>query len=190
MKVCVVEGCEKKSIGFGYCSKHYTRLKRYGDVNYPGKKGGQRTKKIDFEVIRDCFVLTSHKVNVDGYAEIMINRRAKKIHRHIYEQCFGEIPAGLVIRHKCDNPSCINPEHLEVGTIQDNVADMISRNRQAKGSKKPISKLKEEQVLEIKIMIKQGIPNVSIADKFNVHSSVISNIKHNRLWKHVKEEIK
>lgn len=185
MKTCIVEGCNENHVAFGYCSKHYTRLRRYGDPLFPGLKGGGKPRKIDFKVDNDCFVITSHRLNEWGYAEIMLQGTTKKIHRHVYEQCFGEIPKGLVIRHKCDNPSCINPEHLEIGTHQDNVNDMISRNRQAKGSKKPKSKLTEKDVVEIKYLLLEGKTNRSIAKKYRIDESIISEIKHNKAWKHV-----
>jgi hypothetical protein len=185
LKTCIVGDCDKRAIGFGYCSKHYTRVRRYGDPFFPGLKGGRRSKKIDFKEKNGCFIITSHELNKDGYSEIMIRGRTLKIHRHIYEQCFGEIPRGLVIRHKCDNPSCINPEHLETGTLQENIADMISRNRQAKGSKKPFSKLRECDVIEIKKMLLDGMTNRSIAKKYQVDESIISEIKNNKAWKHV-----
>lgn len=190
MKTCKIDGCIKNVIAFGYCSKHYTRFKRYGDHLFPGLKGGGRPKKINFKVDENgCFILTSHSTNSGGYAEIRIKGRTTKVHRHIYEQCFGEIPNGLVVRHKCDNPSCINPEHLETGTHQENMQDMMLRNRQAKGSKKPASKLNEAQVVAIKKLVKQGFTNVKIASIYKVDGSVISEIKNNKIWKHVKEDI-
>lgn len=188
MKVCIMDDCNKKAIGFGYCSKHYTRLRRYGDPSYKNSRGrGSKARKIDFEVRNGCFEITSHKLDSNGYAETMIRGRTTKIHRHVYEQCFGKIPAGLVIRHKCDNRACINPEHLEVGTHRENIGDMISRNRQAKGSRKPFSKLTEADVIEIKSLLSKGMTNRSIAGIYSIDESVISEIKHKKAWKHVKE---
>lgn len=185
-KTCSVNSCSKKVIALGVCSKHYTRLKRYGDVDFPGLKGGGRPTKIDFKVNkRGCFIITSHKLDEDGYSEIQIRGKTKKIHRHVYEQCFGKIPKGLVIRHKCDEPSCINPEHLETGTHQDNVADMLERDRHAKGSRKSNSILKESDIPIIREMIDQGHTNRFISRKYSIDESVISVIKHRKAWKHV-----
>jgi hypothetical protein len=190
VRTCSIEGCGKKYVGLGYCSKHYTRLKRYGDPLYPGKQGGGfKARKIDFKLDNGCFIITSHKLNADGYAETMIRGVTKKVHRHVYEQCFGKIPDGLVVRHKCDNPSCVNPDHLETGTHKDNVKDMISRNRQAKGSRKHFSKLTESDVLEIRTSLARGLTNREIANKFSIDESIISEIKNRKAWKHVKEEV-
>ncbi|ARK28770.1 HNH endonuclease signature motif containing protein [Halalkalibacter krulwichiae] len=184
-KQCRVDGCYKDVVGLGYCSMHYTRLKRYNDPLFPGLNGGNRPKKIKFKEVEGCFVLTSHKLNSGGYSEIRIRGITKKVHRHVYEQCFGEIPEGLVVRHKCDNPSCVNPEHLEIGTQKDNVRDMMLRNRHVKGSKKSASKLKETDVINIKRLLKKGCTNVYIASLYKVHNSVISEIKHKKIWTHV-----
>ena len=74
-------------------------------------------------------VVGRHK-DKDGYTFVRRRRGTRvRSHRLIYEQCFGEIPKGAVIRHKCDEPSCINPEHLEIGTPKDNTQDMIDRGR-------------------------------------------------------------
>lgn len=57
--------------------------------------------------------------------------RTVAVHRMSYEVFVGEIPHGLLVRHKCDNPTCVNPEHLQLGTQEDNIDDMLRKNRQA-----------------------------------------------------------
>jgi HNH endonuclease len=78
---------------------------------------------------------------------------ASKISYKIYNNPIAE---GLIIRHICDNPLCVNPDYLELGTHQDNVNDRNSRNRQAKGEKVHTCKLTEKQVLEIKRLLAKG----------------------------------
>lgn len=56
-------------------------------------------------------------------------RKMKKAHRLIYEECFGPIPGDLLVLHHCDNPPCVNPEHLHLGTPADNVREMLERGR-------------------------------------------------------------
>lgn len=76
-------------------------------------------KSIVFEKKDGCFIVVSHKPTKNGYASIRRNHVQTKIHRHIYEQCFGEIPEGYQVHHKCNNTLCINPEHLEALSVAD-----------------------------------------------------------------------
>lgn len=65
----------------------------------------------------------------NGYGQFQLNGKPHLAHRIAYELVNGPIPKGLVVRHKCDNPSCIKPEHLELGTQFDNIRDMVKRGR-------------------------------------------------------------
>lgn len=96
-----------------------------------------------------CIRFTGH-LDGEGYGRIMVARVKYMAHRLSYSLNNGPIPDGYVVRHKCDNPSCINPEHLEVGTQADNIADKVSRGRQARGSGAGRAILTEESVREIR----------------------------------------
>lgn len=78
-----------------------------------------------------CHICVSHKPNTGGYIPYRINNKKVLYHRYIYEKHFGEIEKGLQIRHKCDQPSCINIDHLEIGTPIENAQDKVSRGRWA-----------------------------------------------------------
>lgn len=82
-----------------------------------------------------CHNCTSHRLDRDGYPRISYKGKDWLLSRYIYTLLHGDIPNGMVIRHKCDNPTCINPEHLELGTVQDNIRDKMIRRRQPKGYK-------------------------------------------------------
>lgn len=92
-----------------------------------------------------CIRFTGH-LDGEGYGRIMVARVKYMAHRLSYSLNNGPIPDGYVVRHKCDNPSCINPEHLEVGTQADNIADKVSIGRQARGSGVGRAILTEESV--------------------------------------------
>ena len=79
-----------------------------------------------------CIICTSHCKDSDGYTRIKYNGKHERLFRVIYMLKYGAIPKGNVIRHKCDNRACCNIEHLEVGTQQDNVNDMVKRGRSTK----------------------------------------------------------
>jgi len=68
-------------------------------------------------------------INTGGYGTIAIRRKTRTLHRLNYERLVGEIPKGICVLHKCDNPRCCNPEHLFLGTQADNIRDMHEKGR-------------------------------------------------------------
>jgi hypothetical protein len=79
-----------------------------------------------------CWNWTGGKVNF-GYAAFFVNGKPVRGHRFSYELKYGKIPRGFFACHRCDNPSCVNPDHVFLGTQADNIADCISKGRNAKG---------------------------------------------------------
>lgn len=131
-----------------------------------------------------CELVVSHVQKKHGHVEIYRDGKKRLVHRYVYEESFGEIPEGLVVRHKCDNPNCINLEHLELGTHADNVADRVERQRSAKGSQNGRAKLTDDDVKYIRNDETHNI--TQLATMFNVDRKAIRNIKQNKTWKHVK----
>jgi hypothetical protein len=122
----------------------------------------------------------------DGHGYGMVNRGNKTLraHRVSYVAFKGEeIPAGMVVRHTCDNPACINPGHLLLGAQAENVAGRDARGRRdVRGENVGILKLTREQVEEIKA---SDLTGVALAKKFGVSTSAVSLIKNNKSWSHV-----
>jgi hypothetical protein len=81
-----------------------------------------------------CWEWTGRLFDNTGYGQYSINSRPVSAHRHSYQVYKGDIPNGLLVRHTCDNRKCVNPDHLIVGTQQDNMNDMVERNRQSQGN--------------------------------------------------------
>lgn len=119
------------------------------------------------------------------YGLIRIDRKPIKAHRFSYELHLGKIPKGLFVCHKCDNPSCVNPDHLFIGTNKDNVDDMVSKMRQTYGGKNPMAKLTEDDVITMRFLKKQNWALPKIASKFNIALSTASQIVNNKRWKHI-----
>lgn len=114
--------------------------------------------------------------------------KAVKAHRWIYEAVMGiKIPDGLVVRHICDNPPCVNPEHLTIGTVTDNNRDRDRRGRGAdrKGEKHPLSKLTAEDVLEIRKLNLLGRTHKELAEEFKIGRGQIGKIVRRENWSHI-----
>ena len=103
-------------------------------------------------------------------------------HRWTYEQHHGPIPKGLVVRHLCHNKTCVNPEHLAIGTYADNSQDDVDADRQLKGEQIATSKLIKQQVLDIR---SSSLSGIKLAEIYGVHKTTIYDILKRRLWKHI-----
>ena len=110
---------------------------------------------------------------------------ARHAHRASYLIHIGEIPINLQVNHRCNNRKCSNPDHLYLGTQKQNIDDVINSDHQAKGSKNGNSKLKENQVVEIKKLIDKGVSSYKIGNIHGVTGACILNIKNGKTWKHV-----
>lgn len=120
----------------------------------------------------------------DMYGKFWLNQKYEKAHRVSYILAHGDIPLGLVVRHKCDNPRCVNPNHLELGTQQDNAQDSMDRNRRFK----PKGELNSSAVLsdaDIRSIREDSRSTRRIAKDFGVSRTTISNIKQSKSWSHV-----
>ena len=116
-----------------------------------------------------------------------------RAHRITYRHFCGEIPNGMFVCHRCDVPSCCNPDHLFLGNNQDNVRDMISKGRNSPpprnphvvGSVHPGSKLTEDQVVHIREAYSRGVKQKDLAQQYGVAHQTISKVVNNRRFKHV-----
>jgi len=122
-----------------------------------------------------------------GYGHINVAGKIKLAHRVSYATLNGAIPDGLCVLHRCDNPACINPEHLFLGTNADNVADKVKKNRQSligqgKGEKHTMSKLTNKDVLNIRA---SSLSQNKLAAMYHTTQSNISLIRSRAHWAHI-----
>lgn len=124
-----------------------------------------------------------------GYGRIAIgNKRAVDSHRISYLLHFGLIPKGMNVLHKCDNPGCVNPQHLFLGTHKDNMRDKALKKRapSMKGRNNPSSTLTEVDVLQIRSKYSTGkFSQRKLAKEFSVSYTMIHNITSRKNWRHI-----
>lgn len=125
-------------------------------------------------------------MNYSGYGKIGYDGgKLELAHRASYLIFKGEIPAALCVRHHCDNPCCVNPGHIEVGTQAENSSDMVRRNRSLKGSKNHEAVFSEADVKDIKSRLVAGDLQKDIAMDYGVWPSAIQKIQTGESWRHV-----
>ncbi|AGR46746.1 hypothetical protein JL_60 [Bacillus phage JL] len=151
-----------------------------GYVN-PYQRGSE--KKIIYTIENGCWINTSHHKNNKGYADIKRDGYRTKLHRYIFEHHNGiKLSSEDIIMHTCDNPACINPEHLVRGTIDENNKDKTKKGRQTKGESIHTATLTEEDVRNI---LKDPRSGNQLAKEYGVHRSTINSIRRGETWKHV-----
>ncbi len=119
---------------------------------------------------------------VKGYGRIRYQKKSIGVHRLALMLATNEMPETLYALHSCDNPACINVEHLRWGSQAENMADSVGRNRRAdkSGVNNGRSKLTEVQVAEIRSI--KGMTIQQIADIYSVSNQLISRIRANKAW--------
>lgn len=133
----------------------------------------------------DCWI-TDLYCNHRGYGQFALNRKRMNASRVSFLLYNGEIPEGMFVCHKCDNPPCVNPEYLFLGTHKENMRDMVEKGRSNRGSKNSSAKLTEKEVFQIKaLLFETGLTSERIAILFGVSTRTISYIKQDGIWKHV-----
>ncbi len=145
--------------------------------------------RVEINPITGCWEST-YSCNASGYAQIQVNGKKMNIHRTIFEALGQKIPKGSCVLHKCDNRKCCNIRHLFFGTQADNIADMVSKGRQAQpnGEKHYMAKLTEKNVIKIrKLLAAKELTQDEIGELYGVAAKVISDIKTGKSWSHLSD---
>ena len=165
-----------------------SNMKKLNINNITEKNIKRFWKKVDKESEKPCWIWTaSRNRNGQGYGQFGINYKIYVAHRIAYILQHKEIPDDLYVCHSCDNIICVNPDHLRLGTHQDNMNDMKNKGRSPKsksfGEQNGKAKLTKENVNEIKKLLKEGnLTQSIIGEKFNVSRENISAISRGKTW--------
>jgi hypothetical protein len=176
-----------------YCS----RACYFADWADPAKTAArfwQRATRRD----NGCRVWTGQLTEA-GYGRFPIGGKHRLAHRVAWTLANDRaIPAGMFVCHHCDNPACVEPSHLFLGTHTDNMHDMLSKGRQgarpchthperiARGTRMPNAKLTDEAVRELRTLRRSGASLRVICARFGIAPSVASRAANGSIWKHVR----
>ena len=105
-----------------------------------------RARPLQYKINGECWECCSHKATRTGYPNLHRGGCTQNAHRYVYQLLKGEIPSGQVVRHTCDNKLCINPDHLILGTQQENVNDYMERQYNVDEFKKKVKEVKGEDM--------------------------------------------
>lgn len=192
-RTCSIGGCSDPVSSREMCAKHYGRWKTKGTTDdpkwvYPETNDEERLRlkgwsEVPGPLDTPCWEWGGAR-DKSGYGSLQgQNRKQWKAHRLAYTVWKRAIPKGHLVRHKCDNPPCINPDHLVSGTNKDNNRDMFERGRdRAVGERNAAAKITEDDVRYIRASTET---RKALAEKFDLHIDTIKGIRKRRYWKHV-----
>lgn len=191
--MCKVDGCiSNLRGGLGYCGKHYQRFKKYGDPNKGIKLQGSLEERfwrfVNKSDENSCWNWVGQKIN--GYGRISLGAKSLASdgsHRVSWKMHNKQdIPKGMFVMHSCDNPSCVNPKHLSLGTPKDNSQDMI-----AKGRKKiviPIGEQNGKSIINpeiVRFIRSSDLSHAELARQLNISNGCVRSVRSKRTWKHI-----
>ena len=141
-------------------------------------------RKVTLASRDQCWLWQGAK-DLDGYGFIKRKDGVQlRAHRVSHELHHGPVPLGMFVCHTCDTPSCVNPDHLFLGTAKDNTDDMIRKGRKPKplGESNPMARLTSAQVLSIRSDTRQA---KDVAAAYGIVASTVLHIKAFRAWRHL-----
>jgi hypothetical protein len=178
----------------GICSRCYSflrnnnKLDEWPEIFPPFSIMEMFNKKI--QKADGCWLWVGAKNN-KGYGQFRVQGKSTLAHRTSWILKNGEIPPHLNVLHKCDVRNCVNPDHLFLGTLKDNMRDCSNKGRLSvnwpgyKGEQHKLSKLTVAEVLEIRSDEKQRGYGMRLAKKYGVSPSTIYDAAKGRLWAHI-----
>ena len=179
---CYADNCTNDVWANGLCRKHEQRMYRYGRLHTiqehaSGMEPEDILSRYTKKTASGC-VEWERSVSSHGYGSIYVDGKKVLAHRVAWMCSNGPIPKGLCVLHKCDNPLCVNPEHLFLGTRDDNMKDTAHKSR-GRGGRKSLT---PSQVREIRA---SDAPTASLAKHYGVAAGTISNVRNYHTYKQI-----
>lgn len=136
-----------------------------------------------------CWTWQSGVMKPLPYGRFKCARRNMGAHVVSWELAHGTVPPGLCVCHNCpggDNPTCVNPAHLFLGTLTRNHEDMVAKGRNARGERNGRAKLTEPDVREIRRLSVAGVLHKDLAARFDVSDTTIFQVVSRKMWGHIR----
>lgn len=194
MRTCTEPDCQRRHAAHGWCYAHWRQWKRTGKVGAIARPAWVKlpTPTTDrfWEKVakgKDCWLWTGAHTAA-GYGVMFSGGRMELAHRLGWTIAHGTVPPRMYVLHRCDNPQCVRPDHLFLGTPRDNTLDMVAKGRHGtlRGERHQAAKITEAQAAEIKDrVLRKGERQVDICREMGLRQSMVSAIVNGRNWRHV-----
>lgn len=190
LKLCKIDGCDKRVHSGGMCAVHYNRMLRHGDPLAGRTPDGELTRYLTDVVLPyrgDECLKWPYSLDGHGYGVIRNRRYRGFVHRIVCQETNGPPPTSAYeAAHSCGNGhlSCVTPRHLSWKTHRENISDMVDHGTRAFGEQCGSSKLTETQVREI-ISMRGTMTHRKIAAKFGLSQSHVTRILNGKMWGHL-----
>lgn len=147
---------------------------------------------VEMVPLAGCWLWVGASSKNGGYGKFWNGEKYESAHRYSFRKKYGAIEKGMHVLHRCDVPSCVNPDHLFLGTQQDNINDAIQKGRhnrttRAVGSNHGRAVLTEKQVIEMRGSVKS---TTHFSRKFGINFMTLSCARRGKSWKHLPEKTK